>query len=159
MGTFQSAPLATSYNMSSDLTLVFPRIYLSNVITAHDLPTLKQAGITHIINLSGTENAFPDKFKYLTILIDDHQSENIHQYFNKTNAFILSTLIGNGRVLVHCAAGVSRSPTIVIAYLIEHHNFTPQTALKHIRLMRPIVEPNFGFMNQLEDYFSNLNVM
>lgn len=139
----------------SDLNLVYPDLYLSNMLTAANCQILKQAGITHIINLSGKPNACPSEFKYLQIMVDDLESADISQYFNETNLFILTALSENGKVLVHCAAGISRSPTIVLAYLIEHHNFTPNTALKHIRLTRPIADPNLGFMRQLGEYFAS----
>jgi protein-tyrosine phosphatase len=50
---------------------------------------------------------------------------------------------------VHCAAGVSRSATIVIAYLIMKKNMTCEEALKFARSKRPIIDPNPGFISQL----------
>jgi atypical dual specificity phosphatase len=58
---------------------------------------------------------------------------------------------GRGRILVHCSAGVSRSPTIVVAYLMKHRNMSLRTALGHVVRTRPQVSPNPGFIEQLKD--------
>jgi dual specificity phosphatase 12 len=48
--------------------------------------------------------------------------------------------------------GKSRSATCVIAYLMQKHNISASEALSHVRHARSIVEPNEGFMKQLELY-------
>jgi Dual specificity phosphatase, catalytic domain len=50
--------------------------------------------------------------------------------------------------------GVSRSATVVIAYLIATTKMTPQEALAAVRAKRAIVRPNRGFMSQLQEYYS-----
>jgi len=58
---------------------------------------------------------------------------------------------GRGRILVHFSAGVSRSPTIVVAYLMKHWNMALRTALGHVVRIRPQVSPNPGFIEQCKD--------
>ncbi|KAF9051219.1 hypothetical protein BDZ89DRAFT_1088719 [Hymenopellis radicata] len=59
--------------------------------------------------------------------------------------------IHEGRgVLVHCQAGMSRSATIVAAYLMYTRHLTPEAALELIRKSRPQIDPNTGFLVQLE---------
>ena len=50
--------------------------------------------------------------------------------------------------------GISRSTTVVIAYLIATSQMTPREALAAVRAKRPIVRPNRGFMTQLNEYHS-----
>jgi hypothetical protein len=50
--------------------------------------------------------------------------------------------------------GISRSTTVVIAYLVATTQMTPREALTAVRSKRAIVRPNRGFMSQLEEYFS-----
>lgn len=82
----------------------------------------------------------------------DLVDENIIQYFPETYEFIKNALAGKGRVLVHCQAGVSRSPTIVAAYIMREKQLSAQQALDIIKLRRSFIEPNRGFMEQLDLY-------
>jgi hypothetical protein len=50
--------------------------------------------------------------------------------------------------------GISRSTTVVMAYLIATTKMTPHEALDTVRSKRTIVRPNRGFMSQLQEYYS-----
>ena len=60
--------------------------------------------------------------------------------------------VEKGGILVHCMAGVSRSATCVIAYLMREHKHSLRSALELVRSKRPIVCPNYGFHKQLKEY-------
>ncbi|PWN37451.1 phosphatases II [Meira miltonrushii] len=62
--------------------------------------------------------------------------------------------MGEGTVLVHCHAGISRSVAIVLAYLMHMRKISVQDALNLVRSRRSIADPNSGFMHQLELYES-----
>jgi len=55
-------------------------------------------------------------------------------------------------VLVHCRAGVSRSATVVIAYLIAYHGYSLHDAFFLARSHRSVVTPNLGFLEKLGEY-------
>ena len=59
-------------------------------------------------------------------------------------------------VLVHCQAGVSRSPTIVISYLMKHTRMSMVDAYKLVKNRRSIISPNLNFMGQLVQWESAL---
>lgn len=57
---------------------------------------------------------------------------------------------------MHCFAGVSRSSTIVISYLMKKLNWSFKQALDHVRKQRWVVNPNPGFVRQLRRYETRL---
>jgi protein-tyrosine phosphatase len=65
-------------------------------------------------------------------------------------------LIDNGRqkggVLVHCYAGVSRSSSFVIAYLINKKLMSYDDAKERVKKRRPCIHPGDGFIHQLKSY-------
>ena len=57
---------------------------------------------------------------------------------------------GNDKVFVHCAAGMSRSPTVVIAYIMWKNKIFLNDAIKIVKNKRRLISPNENFMNQLK---------
>merc|ERR1712128_212081 len=71
-------------------------------------------------------------------------------YFEEGAEFINNALKMNGKVLVHCQCGISRSASLVLAFMILKRGMTVQTALATVSARRDIF-PNNGFMEQLCD--------
>lgn len=113
---------------------------------------LRQLNITHIISavfLPLKSSLIPSDVKHLFLKCDDTIAFDISQHFSLVCQFIEEAREMNGRVLVHCACGVSRSATLVAAYLIKHQSMSVEEALVHLRTRRPIIQPNSGFLRQL----------
>lgn len=147
-------------NTSQNISQITEDIYLGNIHGASDEKLLNLIGITHIINLSCQPNFFPNKYKYLKIDIADSPNVDISKYFDLTNKFLDRAISENGKIFVHCMAGISRSPTIVISYLMLELNL--MTAYKTVQSRRRIINPNEGFMRQLykyEQYLSNYDAI
>lgn len=131
---------------------VYPGLYLGNAAFASDVDLLSGLGITHIVNCA---KEVPDYFKgdfnfeYLHLMLNDVPDENITRFFEVSRKFIKESLDNHKIVLVHCWAGVSRSVTIVIYYLVKTLGISVKDALQMIRQCRPIANPNPGFMKQL----------
>jgi dual specificity phosphatase 12 len=66
-------------------------------------------------------------------------------YWPEAIAFIKEGINKGGGVFVHCYAGVSRSASTVIAYLMAEHNMTFYEAMSFVRKRRHIINPNIGF--------------
>eukprot|EP00802_Teleaulax_amphioxeia_P013362 Tamp_13412.p1 GENE.Tamp_13412~~Tamp_13412.p1 ORF type:complete len:435 (-),score=91.89 Tamp_13412:248-1552(-) len=146
---------------------VHTNIYVSGYEGAKDFHALKRLGITHILNLVGEglysmpevgpveETYFPDHFVYKHITSTDTTSQDLRQFFRQTSPFI-ELGCKKGAVLVHCWAGISRSVSCICAYLMDHEQYTFHEALNHIRVGRPLANPNEGFRKQLELYEQDL---
>lgn len=70
--------------------------------------------------------------------------------------FIEAAREKNGRVLVHCIQGISRSVTLVIAYLILTKKLNYDEAFKIVQSRRSIASPNLGFAIQLQNFYQRL---
>ena len=115
-----------------------------------NIKILKEKGIKKVLTLiDGDISKFSLKeqgFNQKIINIYDFDSENIIQYFGECLNFIK----GEEKVFVHCAAGESRSATIVIAYIMWKKKLTFDKAYKFVKEKRSRIYPNFGFRQQLQ---------
>ena len=73
-------------------------------------------------------------------------------YFDMVADRIRSVKEQGGKTLVHCVAGVSRSASLCIIYLVKHEKMTLRQAYHYVKSARPIVRPNVGFWKQMVDY-------
>ncbi len=124
-----------------------------SALAAQDDEALKHKKIKSIVSiLRDYQPSFPEIFNYLVINCDDLASANLIMHFSQTTAWIENAL-ERGNVLVHCQAGVSRSPSIIAAYLMEKEGWERNRCLEFIQTQKQgWVHPNEGFMNQLNWY-------
>ena len=132
-------------------------IYLGNINSSYDIEKLQEIGITHIISvLAGFIPPYPNEFKYLQLNALDTTNTDLSNKFEIANNFIDDAFENEGKVLIHCMAGRSRSATILLAYMIKSFGMTTENALNSVLLKRSIVEPNNYFKKQLQEYYSKL---
>jgi hypothetical protein len=81
--------------------------------------------------------------------MDDSPNQDLLSNLPEALNFINWQLEQGHTVLVHCAAGISRSASVVIAYLMMTRGMTLAEAYQYAKSRRPIVEPNPGFIQQL----------
>ncbi|RMX67096.1 hypothetical protein DD238_003792 [Peronospora effusa] len=125
-------------------------LFIGSYGAANNKEALTGAGITHILCVSSTLPLnFPQVFTYLQLKVADQSSVSISKFFDRAFAFIDSALSSEGKVLVHCFMGRSRSATIIIAFLMARHGFTYLDALCELRRVRPQAQPNRGFYQEL----------
>jgi dual specificity phosphatase 12 len=129
-------------------------IYQGNFSAASNKKHLEEIGITHVL-VAGKylEKFFPDKFKYLDFQVDDIDFENLFKYFQTAYEFIDDCITNNGIILIHCAAGISRSTTFTCCYLIKKLQIEFDKALEMVKKARPIAGPNYGFQKQLKLWY------
>jgi hypothetical protein len=89
--------------------------------------------------------------RYKRLPIYDNTSQSLSVYLDGCVTFIKEGHC-HGKVLVHCAQGVSRSASVVLAFLMAELKMGLDEALAHCRRARPQVKPNDTFMQQLKEY-------
>lgn len=140
-------------------------LYLGSSRASKDMKGLQALKITHIINIAGKQH-FLGHFEYFRSHFDDSVDADMKPHLQaifsvlesvKQGRQLLTALIvtEGKRALVHCSGGVSRSPSVVIAYLIMHYNQTYEEAFNLVKRVRPGIKPNKGFVTQLIDLDSN----
>lgn len=151
--------MTQSRNDEPNVSEVTDKLYISDLGSAFNYDELKKIGITHIINVvPGISNVYQDNFTYLYIPVRDVNFENIQQYFEETNNFITTAIKDGGKVLVHCKRGASRSATLVAAYIIfkGKGRINNVQAIEYLQKKRDIINPNDGFMEQLNIYYNKI---
>ncbi|RXG55751.1 Dual specificity protein phosphatase 7, partial [Armadillidium vulgare] len=127
---------------------ILPHLFLGNAQNSGD----KEALNRHKIKDNGA-------YKYMQIPIADHWSQNLASFFPKAIQFIDEARENGVGVLVHCLAGISRSVTITVAYLMYKKKLTLEDAYEYVRLKKANIAPNFNFMGQLQDFQQQLNLV
>uniref|UniRef100_A0A3B4ZRF4 Uncharacterized LOC103369021 n=1 Tax=Stegastes partitus TaxID=144197 RepID=A0A3B4ZRF4_9TELE len=143
---------------------VWPNLYIGNEVAARDKGTLHSLGITHIVNAAHGPpspgpgpcfyvNTGPRFYRDLTVdyygvEADDAIEFILSPFFYPTARYIRAALAMGGRVFVHCLMGVSRSATLVLAFLMITEGLRLKEAVAAVRPHRDIC-PNPGFLQQL----------
>ena len=135
-------------------------LFISGYKTASTLSDLQNLKITNIINCSGDlcENLEFSGIHYLTLNIRDNVSANIECIFYKCINYIDEAKEKNGRILIHCYKGVSRSVSVLISYLIYLYKWTYDKAFDFVQSKRPIANPNIGFYLQLKTFHKRITL-
>lgn len=133
----------------NDISEIIPnKLYLGNYYSATLKEALKEKGITHILMVGYyLSEIYPNDFTYKSIEIDDAEQEDIFKYFYSSINLIEKSNI----VYIHCKAGISRSASFVIAYIMFHFKYNLEEAFDYVQKRREIICPNEGFMMQLKD--------
>ncbi|KAL0979409.1 hypothetical protein UPYG_G00184710 [Umbra pygmaea] len=139
------------------LCQVTEHLFLSNGRAANDKVLISKFNITCIINATeDTKNISTADLEYVHIPVTDSPSSLLSNYFDEVADKIQLNSKHCGRTLVNCNAGVSRSATLCLVYLMKYHGLTLLEAHKWVKSCRPIIRPNIGFWKQLIQYESKL---
>ncbi|TDG40665.1 hypothetical protein AWZ03_012915 [Drosophila navojoa] len=138
--------------MGNGMNKVLPGLYVGNYRDSKDYQQLEKFKITHIIAIHDSpRRLLPDKH-YLCVMASDTPDQNLSQYFSVCNDFIHAARLREGNVLIHCLAGMSRSVTVAVAYIMTATHLNWKEALKVVRAGRAVANPNTGFQNQLQEF-------
>jgi hypothetical protein len=124
------------------------KIYLGCLPGSLYTDYLQSEGVSHILSVCFVHPSVEGTLPRKIINIQDDESENILKHFKESILYIESS----EKVFVHCMAGVSRSPTIVIAYLMWKNKMKFYDAYFLVANKRRHIYPNQGFREQLEKF-------
>nr|XP_043638765.1 protein-tyrosine-phosphatase MKP1-like [Erigeron canadensis] len=130
---------------------IIDHVFLGSDAVAKNRDVLRQNGITHVLNCVGF--VCPEYFKndlvYKTLWLQDSPSEDITSIMYDVFDYFEDIREQNGRVFVHCCQGVSRSTSLVIAYLMWREGKSFDIAFQEVKAARGVTNPNMGFASQL----------
>ncbi|CAN2389244.1 Dual specificity phosphatase, partial [Pristimantis euphronides] len=138
--------------MGGGMSQILDGLYLGNIRDAEDKVSLSKHGVTHIVSVHNNAKALLPEMTYLCIAASDSERQNLIQYFKKSIKFIHECRMNGGGCLVHCLAGVSRSTTILVAYLMTVTALGWEECLSAVKAVRSYAGPNLGFQQQLQEY-------
>ncbi|XP_031419086.1 dual specificity protein phosphatase 22-B isoform X2 [Clupea harengus] len=141
--------------MGNGMNKVLPDLYLGNFKDARDREQLAKHNVTHILSIHDTAAPILQEMTYLCIPAADLPTQNLTQHFKESIIFMHESRLKGEGCLVHCLAGVSRSVTLVVAYIMTVTGLSWTEALAAVRVARPGAGPNQGFQRQLQEFDKN----
>ncbi|XP_058411391.1 dual specificity protein phosphatase 22 isoform X2 [Diceros bicornis minor] len=138
--------------MGNGMNKILPGLYIGNFKDARDTEQLSKNKVTHILSVHDSARPMLEGVKYLCIPAADSPSQNLTRHFKESIKFIHECRLRGEGCLVHCLAGVSRSVTLVIAYIMTVTDFGWEDALHTVRAGRSCANPNPGFQRQLQEF-------
>lgn len=140
--------------MGNGMKKLVPGLYLGSIRDSSDKKQLEDNSITHIVTIHEhpSKDAGIKNIKYLRFKAMDNSQQDIKQFFVEAIDFIHEARLNDGVVLVHCLAGVSRSASLCIAYLMTITGLPWYDTLNSVRAAREQANPNFGFQRQLQNF-------
>jgi predicted protein tyrosine phosphatase len=133
-----------------DKVLILPRLYLGNAEAATDT----SSNITHCLSvMEKNMRSICKRYekKQLFIRLQDKPNAKLKDFFVSTYLWIKSKLQNpDNQLLIHCQMGLSRSVSVLIAYLMLDKRWRYTEAFEYVKEKRPSIKPNYGFVEQLE---------
>ena len=133
-------------------------LYLSGYLPANNIEMLAELSITHIVRIGDNDDFAVykeyDHIEYKIINIEDSvRSHFTPEILDDAIDFIRSA---TSPVLIHCRAGISRSATVAMAYLMVVKKMTYREARNFVQAKRPCASPNTTFLKDLREYESKI---
>ena len=149
-------PLGYPYTGDANLNQVDDNIFIGSEPAAANFELLKKFKISHIVNAAAEiKNYFSQNIFYLNLFLHDDPTiykEDLFVVLEPAYRWIDAVIKRNPtkRILVHCRAGISRSASVVIYYLMRKYKCSYQEALKNLINKRAVVRPNPWYEQQLQ---------
>ncbi|KAF9132716.1 hypothetical protein BGW39_011498 [Mortierella sp. 14UC] len=182
-----SAECGAASPYTSEPVCVLPHLYLGAEHNATDVKVLSRLGITAVLNvaveIAQQEQQQQQQQQQLLqlptrkpmggdrVVLDPHSGNSIHykslswthhqrnlrSEFPSAFDYIEEAKTRGGKVLVHCQLGVSRSASLVIAYVMKTLQMGLTDAYELVKARSAVISPNMSLMYQLSEFEKSLN--
>lgn len=137
-----------------NLSKILDFLYIGSQQHAENIALLQEHGITHVINCAETsvktgQNYYGDSFTYMGFKASDNNEYDIMKHFGDVYNFIENARKSEGKVFIHCVAGVNRSAALTVAYCMKFLDLSPVLAAQYVKNIRPQILTNDNFRRQL----------
>jgi len=148
-----------NFHNNSHSSEILPWLFLGSEQNALDINELDYHNISFILNCGfECENTSHNKkYSYLKLNIKDLADFDIKSFFKEAHDFINKAKFNSKNILIHCFAGLSRSPSIVISYLMKELKYSYIDAYNYVKEKRPQIKINIDFLLILKKYEKELN--
>ena len=155
--------------MNNDISEIVPHVYISNWYTSNNPDIIKKYNIKGVITIETRPKPQEiidyyrnNNINFMYIYLPDIEYADISKFFDVSYNFINNFVNKHQNVLVHCFAGISRSATLILNYMIRKLLENPSMrnekvdnilsyVLYHAKGKRRVINPNEGFIKQLKD--------
>ncbi|KAK6641837.1 hypothetical protein RUM44_013555 [Polyplax serrata] len=147
----------SAFSYLSDITEIKPHLLLCGAVALRG-NILEELNVTCVINATrelpdtplptGTEQ----DTLYLRVNLEDKPDSNILQWLDMVTDIVYQVKMAGGKTLIHCVAGISRSATLCLAYLIRYEDYSLHDAYLLLKSLRHTIRPNSGFFGQLIEF-------
>lgn len=139
------------------LSRILPQLYLGAEMDVTQ-DCLSAQGISYVLSVSRCcpQPSFLPQSQYLRIPIDDSLRDDLLPWIPQALRFIDGAMSLGCSVIVHCAAGISRSPALAVAYVMYSLGMDLDHAYRYVKERRPTISPNFNFLGQLQVFQDTL---
>lgn len=141
------------------MALVLPGLYMGSQDATQETDLLQRHSISHILSLGVRPILLDETLNHLYVELLDLPESNLISNLDQCFTFIDSAVQTGGCVFIHCNAGVSRSASVVIAYLMKKQGMSYQEAFLYLKERRTSIYPNPGFAQQLKEYEKMLKTL
>ena len=135
----------------TNMSKVYANIWIGGLEEAYNVSQTAWIQPTHILNCTDRTRVWygENEVKTHRIPLKDDETDDTQLLLDGA-AKLEEWVQEGGRVFVHCLGGISRSPSVVIAWMILYQGYTFDTAYAHIQKRRDFIRPNEHYVEFLK---------